>query len=78
MRQGCLLNREKRPYFITARRKHEIQKYKIEFPRVYQEESLFSGWRDDNFVLFALQPLSESAPLSFRLPLPGCGVSFGI
>src|SRR2546427_5946055 len=41
--------------------KHEIQKHKIELLGIDQEESLFSGWRDDNFVLLPLQSLSESA-----------------
>ena len=45
---------------VTAR-KHEIQKDKVEFLCVNQEESLFSAWRNDNFVLFALQSFSESA-----------------
>jgi len=40
---------------------HEIQQDEVEFLGIDQEESLFSGWRDDNFVLLALQSFSESA-----------------
>ena len=39
--------------------KHEVQDDEVEFLRIHEEESFFSGGRDDDFVLLPLQSLSE-------------------
>src|SRR5947209_7873184 len=43
----------------VAAGQHEIQKHKIELLGVNEEESFFSGWRNDNFVFLALQSLPK-------------------